>query len=220
MKPATAAVRPQVMRRRHGSVQRAPGKPEHATDQPGSEMASNGESRSEFARSGLSGCGCPPRRHAEDISQARKRSCQARAPGQVGSQPESSDGHLIPAHAFPRTRCPFIEPRSSWPRECAELVDMGATRPGRHAGGRGTGEVWRGPQAAGHRGAVRGSGRARRAAARMGASEAAAPRRCFPGLTSAAYGGSLRRSLSLGCSRPSFAAHGLAVRPGAPKVRP
>ncbi len=57
--------------------------------------------------------------------------------------------------------------------------------------------------------AMRGSRRARRAAARKGASEAAAPRRRFPGLTSAAYGGSLRRftlprllASVLRCSRP------------------
>jgi hypothetical protein len=43
---------------------------------------------------------------------------------------------------------------------------------------------------AGHWGAVHGSRRPRKAAARKGASEAAALRRCFPGSTPAAYGGS------------------------------
>jgi hypothetical protein len=42
-------------------------------------------------------------------------------------------------------------------------------------------EVRRGPHAAGNRGAVRGSRRARRAVARRGASDAAAPQRRIPG---------------------------------------
>ena len=42
-------------------------------------------------------------------------------------------------------------------------------------------EARRGPQVVGHWGAVHGSRRPRKAAARKGASEAAALRRCFPG---------------------------------------
>ena len=43
------------------------------------------------------------------------------------------------------------------------------------------GELRRGPQAAGHRGGGRGSRHTRGASAQKGASEAAAPRRRFPG---------------------------------------
>jgi hypothetical protein len=91
-------------------------------------------------------------------------------------------------------------------------------RPGRGAGGRGSG-IRRGPQAAGHRGAVRGSRRAAGLASE-GRGESCRPATArLPGEPRAPTAGHPRRSYPP-TARPVLATHGLAVRPGAPEVRP
>ena len=93
-------------------------------------------------------------------------------------------------------------------------------RPGRGAGRRGSG-IRRGPQAAGHRGAVRGSRRAVGPASEGRGSYATAPQR----RVSRVNPDRLRRVIQVALSPSAARARSRrsrpgAVRPGAPKVRP
>ena len=95
-----------------------------------------------------------------------------------------------------------------------------ARRPGRGAGGRGSG-IRRGPQAAGRPGAaVRGSSPRRRARVRRTRRKLPPRNGETPGEPRPPTAGHPGRSSPRDCSRPSSLFTAGAVRPGAPKVRP